>query len=187
MTSEKFVLGRGAARHTNRAASTPSRGRRCKASRQIQPQARPGSPYDGRRHPRRRAATFASLTCAPAGVSRSPNAHSRAPGPKQRAQAARLGDSFYFAKSKIVESLLRRGARGELSRRARTALKPHRLPTKAKKTPAKAPAGPPAGRAMLRIAGACRARKTSSVRVLAVSRRYFVLLGPDRLESPSKP
>ena len=57
---------------------------------------------------------------------------------------------------------LRRGARVELSRRAGTALKPRRLPTKAKKTPAKAPAGPPAGRAMLRIAGACRKRKTGT-------------------------
>ncbi len=84
----------------------------------------------------------------PAGADRSPNAHSRAPGPKQRAQTARLGDSYYFAKSEIVESLLRRGARGELSRRAGTALKPHRLPTKAKKTPAKHPTGAPGGRCL---------------------------------------
>ena len=32
----------------------------------------------------------------------------------QQLLAARLGDSFYFAKSEIVESLLRRGARGSL-------------------------------------------------------------------------
>ena len=38
---------------------------------------------------------------------------SRAPGPKKRSLSARLGDSFYFAVSKIVESLLRRGARGD--------------------------------------------------------------------------
>ena len=42
--------------------------------------------------------------------------NSRAPAPKnrsaQRSWAARLGDSFYFAKCEIVESLLRRGARG---------------------------------------------------------------------------
>ena len=49
--ARKFVLGRGAARHSNRAASTPGRGRRCEASRLAQPKARPGFPYDGRRHP----------------------------------------------------------------------------------------------------------------------------------------
>ena len=53
--ARKFVLGRGAARHSNRAASTPGRGRRCEASRLAQPKARPGFPYDGRRHPRRKA------------------------------------------------------------------------------------------------------------------------------------
>ncbi len=37
--------------------------------------------------------------------------NSRPPGPKQQSLTARLGDSFYFAVSKIVESLLRRGAR----------------------------------------------------------------------------
>ena len=49
--ARKFVLGRGAARHSNRAASTPGRGRRCFAPRPAQPKARPGFPYDGRRHP----------------------------------------------------------------------------------------------------------------------------------------
>ena len=53
--ARKFVLGRGAARHSNRAASTPGRGRRCFAPRPAQPKARPGFPYDGRRHPRRKA------------------------------------------------------------------------------------------------------------------------------------
>ena len=38
--------------------------------------------------------------------------NSRPSGPKQQSLTARLGDSFYFAISKIVESLLRRGARG---------------------------------------------------------------------------
>ena len=37
--------------------------------------------------------------------------YSRLPGPRQRALSARLGDSFYFAISEIVESLFRRGAR----------------------------------------------------------------------------
>ncbi len=37
--------------------------------------------------------------------------YSRLPGPRQRALSARLGDSFYFARCEIVESLLRRGAR----------------------------------------------------------------------------
>ncbi len=65
---------------------------------------------------------------------------SRAPGPKnfpppcyaRRSLSARLGDSFYFAKSEIVESLLRRGARVPLGTRklelarqqAKTALTP---------------------------------------------------------------
>ena len=43
-----------------------------------------------------------------------------------RSLSARLGDSFYFAKCEIVESLLRRGALVELSRRAGTALRPRR-------------------------------------------------------------
>ncbi len=43
--------------------------------------------------------------------------NSRAPDPKQRSLSARLGDSFYFAISKIVESLLRRGARVPLGTR----------------------------------------------------------------------
>ncbi len=55
-----------------------------------------------------------------------PSDPSRAPDPKncpaQRSRAARLGDSFYFAKCEIVKSLLRRGAQVELSRRAGTAL-----------------------------------------------------------------
>ena len=63
--AEKFVLGRGAARHTNRAASTPSRGRRCKASRpalqnfsakKSAASLRPRSPDVGRRYPPRQAA-----------------------------------------------------------------------------------------------------------------------------------
>ncbi len=85
---------------------------------------------------------------------------------KQQAQAARLGDSFYFAKCEIVESLLRRGARWF----ERTGLKPAGLrlrrggapkgrligltgekpapsargtPTKPQKNLNKAPMGPP--------------------------------------------
>ena len=53
-----------------------------------------------------------------------PSDPSRAPEPKncpaQRSRAAHLGDSFYFAKCEIVESLLRRGARWF----ERTGLKP---------------------------------------------------------------
>ena len=44
--------------------------------------------------------------------------HANRPCRAQFAWTARLGDSFYFAQCEIVESLLRRGARGELSRRA---------------------------------------------------------------------
>ena len=47
-----------------------------------------------------------------AGAARHANRTCRA----QFAWTARLGDSFYFARCEIVESLLRRGARGELSR-----------------------------------------------------------------------
>ena len=51
--------------------------------------------------------------------------NSRAPAPKnrsaQRSWAARLGDSFYFAKCEIVESLLRRGARGYSKKRSLSA------------------------------------------------------------------
>ena len=70
--ARKFVLGRGAARHSNRAASTPGRGRRCFAPRPAQPKARPGFPYDGRRHPRRKAAIRRSTRrdCVSAGVGR---------------------------------------------------------------------------------------------------------------------
>ena len=113
----------------------------------------PISPMTADATPRRKAATFASLTSdlrwrrpvpldsrefqrvvasgkelrAPSSSSRRvgwrwlarpygsqfPNrqTNSRLPSPKQRAQTARLDDSFYFAKCEIVESLLRRGAR----------------------------------------------------------------------------
>ena len=81
---------------------------------------------------------------------------------RKRALSARLGDSFYFAKCEIVESLLRRGARVPLGTRklelARqqegTGLKPAGPPTKVEKTPTKAPTGPRGELAMLRIAGA---------------------------------
>ncbi len=138
-------------------------GRRCKASRQVQPQARPRSPHDGRRHPRRKAgAARHSKTgvCSdkPAGVDRKTTP--LPPNSAPRSLSARLGDSFYFAECEIVESLLRRGARGELSRRAGTALKPHRLPTKAKKTPAKHPTGAPGGRCLPALGMGHSSKKT---------------------------
>ncbi len=101
-------------------------GRRCGASQRAQkkspPQARPGSPYDGRHHPTNRTAArkprspIARPSAAPRGgrnfVAAPP---ATGPSPKKnlapRSLTARLGDSFYFAKCEIVESLLRRGAR----------------------------------------------------------------------------
>ena len=72
-----------------------------------------------------------------------------------RSLTARLGDSFYFAVSKIVESLLRRGARGRSALESRSWLgNKLRLPcagggpTKAKRTPAKHPTGAPGGRCL---------------------------------------
>ncbi len=85
-----------------------------------------------------------------------------------RSLTARLGDSFYFAVSKIVESLLRRGARGRSALESRSWLgNKLRLPcagggpTKAKRTPAKHPTGAPGGRCLPAAVGAIRARKQS--------------------------
>ena len=82
----------------------------------------PDLPFANRSHPKNRTAarkprsTIARPSAAPRGgrnfVAAPP---ATGPSPKKnlarRSLSARLGDSFYFAISKIVESLLRRGAR----------------------------------------------------------------------------
>ncbi len=58
---------RGAARHSNRAASTPSKDRRFCESRQAQPKARPRSPDDGRLSPKTTASKRRAADATPGG------------------------------------------------------------------------------------------------------------------------
>ncbi len=149
------------------------RGRQCKASRNCSTQARPRSPYDGRRYPARQAGTarHANRDCREKSELSPENRdrRSRAPPPPPAEGATSLllrrlrgrllkrtsphglwprawGNPVRTTIVVLTISLLRRGARVELSRRDGTALRPRRPPTKAKKTPAKAPVGPPGGR-----------------------------------------
>ena len=132
---------------------------RDKFGKTSQPRTPPGSHYDGRRHPptdRTAAGKPRSQIARPSAAPRggrnfvaAPSA--TGPSPKKnlapRSLAARLGDSFYFAKCEIVESLLRRGARGLRG-----------LPC------AGGVRVTPAGRAKLRFAGACRLQPALSAR-----------------------
>ena len=125
------------------------------------------------------SATFASLICARAGD-----------GPKncstQWSLAARLGDSFYFAVSKIVESLLSvaRGISRCIFRR-----KPSKSPCGAARHSKAGVCSATSWNCPARAAAQLRLRepRQKPQRGLAVSGRYFVSRGPSGPKKQLRP